>query len=30
MNKDELLAMLNDPNVDDATKQAALRQLVEK
>lgn len=30
LNKDELLAMLNDPNVDDAVKQAALRQLVEK
>lgn len=30
MNKDELLAMLNDPDVDDATKQAILRQLVEK
>jgi antitoxin component of MazEF toxin-antitoxin module len=30
MNKEELLKMLNDPNVDDAVKQAALRQLVEK
>mmetsp|Transcript_42777 Transcript_42777/g.35946 ORF Transcript_42777/g.35946 Transcript_42777/m.35946 type:complete len:126 (+) Transcript_42777:1784-2161(+) len=30
LNKEELLAMLNDPNIDDATKQAALRQLVEK
>ena len=30
MNKDELLAILTDPNVNDATKQVVLMQLVEK